>query len=320
MSMTAIIIDKVKKILADTVFDINAVVFCSTLGIAVLMTIVSVVITKCRIVMFDVDQTQMSTLFTTTAQIVGGLYGLTLTAYVFFVDKFRDSTKDDETLYDATNAVLSNLFAGLISISILCEVIIVTSLFGIANLSRLSSVEYWLINENVLIFVLEIVAILFFGVQLLDPKKLDKELNRMKRADDKKNSTQNAPAKKENVAEFFELYNKLEADILSIAQHYVPVDFLKGRAGKPGIIRGLQILNESQIINNNVRVLIDDLRKYRNSVAHGLECSVTDSRLEEVRNIESAMGQISLLLAERKENTEDWENAIKRLYDLSSQL
>lgn len=61
MSMTTIIIDKVKKILADTVFDINAVVFCSTLGIAVLMTIVSVVITKCRIVMFDVDQTQMST-------------------------------------------------------------------------------------------------------------------------------------------------------------------------------------------------------------------------------------------------------------------
>lgn len=32
------------------------------------------------IVMFYVDQTQMSALFTTTAQIVGGLYGLTLTA------------------------------------------------------------------------------------------------------------------------------------------------------------------------------------------------------------------------------------------------
>ena len=37
-------------------------------------------IAKCRIVMFYVDQTQMSALFTTTAQIVGGLYGLTLTA------------------------------------------------------------------------------------------------------------------------------------------------------------------------------------------------------------------------------------------------
>ena len=57
-----------------------AVVFYSTLGIAILMTIASVVIAKCRIVMFYVDQTQMSALFTTTAQIVGGLYGLTLTA------------------------------------------------------------------------------------------------------------------------------------------------------------------------------------------------------------------------------------------------
>lgn len=256
----------------------------------------------------------------TAYQIVGGLYGLTLTAYVFFVDKFRDSTKDDETLYDATNSVLSNLFAGLISISILCGLIIVTSLFGIANLGRLSAVECWLINENVLVFVLEIVAILFFGVQLLDPKKLDKELNRMKRADDKKNSTLDYPPKKENVAEFFELYNKLEMDISSIAQHYVPMDLLNGRAGKPRIIMGLQILNENQIINNNVRLLIDDLRKYRNSVAHGLECSVTDSRLEEIRNIESAMGQISQLLANKKERTEEWENAIKRLYDLGSRL
>lgn len=214
--MPTTIKDKVKKIITDTIFDINAVVFCLTIGIAVFLTIASVVIAKYQIVMFDVDQTQMSTLFTTTAQIVGGLYGLTLTAYVFFVDKFRDSTKDDETLYDATNSVLSNLFAGLISISILCGLINVTSLFGIANLGRLSAVEYWLINENVLVFVLEIVAILFFGVQLLDPKKLDKELNRMKRADDKKNSTLDDPPKKENVAEFFELYNKLEVDILSI--------------------------------------------------------------------------------------------------------
>lgn len=318
--MPTTIKDKVKKIITDTIFDINAVVFCLTIGIAVFLTIASVVIAKYQIVMFDVDQTQMSTLFTTTAQIVGGLYGLTLTAYVFFVDKFRDSTKDDETLYDATNSVLSNLFAGLISISILCGLIIVTSLLGIANLGRLSAVEYWLINENVLVFVLEIVAILFFGVQLLDPKKLDKELNRMKRADDKKNSTLDDPPKKENVAEFFELYNKLEVDILSIAQHYVPMDLLIGRTGKPGIIRGLQILNENQIISNNVRLLIDDLRKYRNSVVHGLECSVTDSRLEEIRNIESAIGQINLLLADKKEKTEEWENAMKRLHDLSSQL
>ena len=91
--MPTTIKDKVKKIIADTIFDINAVVFCLTIGIAVFLTIASVAIAKYQIVMFDVDQTQMSTLFTTTAQIVGGLYGLTLTAYVFFVDKFRDSQR-----------------------------------------------------------------------------------------------------------------------------------------------------------------------------------------------------------------------------------
>lgn len=50
IGMSTTIKDKLKKIITETVFDINAVVFYSTLGIAILMTIASVVIAKCRIV------------------------------------------------------------------------------------------------------------------------------------------------------------------------------------------------------------------------------------------------------------------------------
>ena len=318
--MPTIIKDKANGIVSGTAFDANAVVSWLTLGIAVCLTIVSVSITVCHVVMFDVDQTQMSTLFTTTAQTVGGLYGLTLTAYVFFVDKFRESTKDDETLYDATNAVLSNLFAGLVSISILCGVIIVTSLVGVANLGKLADFEYWLINENVLLFVLEIVAILFFGVQLLDPKKLDKELNRMKKIDSKKNWIAAVTRQRGNVAEFFEQYNKLEDDIFFIANYYLPNGTLNEKASKPRIIRGLQIMNARQIVNRNVMILIDNLRKCRDILIHGSEFSVTDERMDEVRKIGSLISEVRKLLEDKKEGTVEWEMTIKKLYDLGNQL
>lgn len=318
--MPTIIKDKANGIVSGTAFDANAVVSWLTLGIAVCLTIVSVSITVCHVVMFDVDQTQMSTLFTTTAQTVGGLYGLTLTAYVFFVDKFRESTKDDETLYDATNAVLSNLFAGLVSISILCGLIIVTSLVGVANLGKLADFEYWLINENVLLFVLEIVAILFFGVQLLDPKKLDKELNRMKKVDSKKNRIAAVTRQRGNVVEFFERYNKLEDDIFFIANYYLPNGTLNEKTSKPRIIRGLQIMNARQIVNRNVMILIDNLRKCRDILIHGSECSVTDERMDEVRKIGSLISEVRKLLEDKKEGTVEWEMTIKKLYDLGNQL
>lgn len=41
IGMSTTIKDKLKKIITETVFDINAVVFYSTLGIAILMTIIS---------------------------------------------------------------------------------------------------------------------------------------------------------------------------------------------------------------------------------------------------------------------------------------
>lgn len=318
--MPTIIKDKANDIVYGTAFDANAVVSWLTLGIAVCLTIVSVSITVCHVVMFEVDQTQMSTLYTTTAQTVGGLYGLTLTAYVFFVDKFRESTKDDETLYDATNAVLLNLFAGLVSISILCGLIIVTSLVGVANLGKLADFEYWLINENVLLFILEIVAILFFGVQLLDPKKLDKELNRMKKVDSKKNGIAAVTRQRGNVVEFFERYNKLENDILFIANYYLPNGTLNEKASKPRIIRGLQIMNARQIVNGNVMILIDNLRKCRDILIHGSECSVTNERMDEVRKIGSLISEVRKLLEDKKEGTVEWEMTIKQLYDFGNQL
>ena len=42
---------------------------------------------------FLLNENQLLYLFSSMAQIIGSVFGLTLTAYVFFVDKFRESAK-----------------------------------------------------------------------------------------------------------------------------------------------------------------------------------------------------------------------------------
>ena len=93
---------------------------------------------------YFLNENQLLYLFSVIAQVIGGLFGLTLTAYVFFIDKIKDSARDDETLYDATTALLSQCFHRLILIATVCGITIflclcfnrntvISRLFGASN-------------------------------------------------------------------------------------------------------------------------------------------------------------------------------------------
>ena len=77
-----------------------------SMGIA---TVLSVILSACCDALFVPNENQLLYLFSAMAQVIGGVFGLTLTAYVFFVDKFKESTRDDDTLYDATTAILNRI-------------------------------------------------------------------------------------------------------------------------------------------------------------------------------------------------------------------
>lgn len=147
-------------------------------------TVLSIIFTK-HIHLFILNENQLLYLFSAMAQVMGSVFRLTLTAYVFFVDKFRKLTNGDDTLYDAVIALLNSYFQSLIVLVAVCAVVIILCVIGIIDLQNGMEIYSFIINESVQIFVIGIIAILIFGIMLLNPGKLDNKLKRMKKRAEK---------------------------------------------------------------------------------------------------------------------------------------
>ena len=102
----------------------------------VVATILNAIFFASETTIFLLNENQLLYLFSAMAQVIGGVFGLTLTAYVFFVDKFKESTDGDDTLYDAATSILSRYFRTLISLAICTGVIVLLCVFGIINLHQ----------------------------------------------------------------------------------------------------------------------------------------------------------------------------------------
>lgn len=153
---------------------LNPFVIILTLSL-VIATFLSIILSW-KFTIFVLNENQLLYLFSAMAQVIAGVFGLTLTAYVFFADKFRESTSGDDTLYDATVTLLKRYFYILAMLAIVCGTVIALCIFGIIDLYNWMKVYSFIINETVLLFIVGIVAILAFGAILLDPEKLDKAL------------------------------------------------------------------------------------------------------------------------------------------------
>lgn len=168
---------------------------------------------------FFLNENQLLYLFSTIAQVTGGIFGLTLTAYVFFVDKFKESSRDDSTYYDATSALLKRYFYILILIAFICGITIFFSIAGIITLHNLNVIYSFIINESVLFFLIGIIVTLTFGVMLLDPEKLEKEITVLqKRAEEYYHNTSSDA--NGDFRDFLKTYNKLEHLIIQFSDIY----------------------------------------------------------------------------------------------------
>ena len=84
------------------------------------------VILDCFFPLLEYAPDAVSSVMSTCSEVLAGLYGITLTGYIFFADRFKDTSRDDESLYDAVQALLLryNHLAGFISLMCLvCTVL-----------------------------------------------------------------------------------------------------------------------------------------------------------------------------------------------------
>lgn len=295
----------------------------SGFGVAVLLsctiaTVLSIIFAK-YIHLFILNENQLLYLFSAMAQVMGSVFALTLTAYVFFIGKFKESTDGDDTLYDATSALLNSYFHILIVLAAVCGIVILTCIAGIIDLHNWMQIYPFVLNEAVFLFSIGIIAILLFGVMLLDPDKLYKELKHMKK-DAEKNDPYSAKKDPGSFTDFLRTYNLLEQLIKDFANSCMDQQsvFTYGsRNKKPQIIQALEELNRHEFINGVLLEEINTFRIYRNGLVHGVDFEVTEDVCKRILEIYSTLENAYDVFRKNGKYSEEWRIAIRKIYDLT---
>ena len=204
----------------------------------------------------------VSTVMSTCAEVLAGLYGITLTGYIFFADRFQNTSKEDESLYDAVQALLLryNHMAGFISLMCLACIVLGEGivLYGANTLLPQGLYRFW-VNETLLLYFLTFDFILYFVISVLDPHKVSR-ISTQKKAKLSEDVVPGDPEK------FIEDWAAIEEAIQQLKDKLIRDVRLVPGAGKnkPQIVHALEILRNYGRISSGLWRKLDKLRQYHN--------------------------------------------------------
>lgn len=244
------------------------------------------VILDCFFPLIDYAPDPVSSVMSTCSEVLAGLYGITLTGYIFFADRFKDTSRDDESLYDAVQALLIryNHLAGFISLmclvcTVLAEGIV---LYGENTLLPAALHRFW-INETLLLCFCTFDLILYFVISVLDPHKVQ-------RISSQKKAKLSEDTVSGNAEEFMAVWGQIEDNLLALREELISkVRFVPGARGKPQMVQTLEVLRNYGRINMNLWRKLDKLRQYHNLSLHDVNMAVSQEMCDLANNVLSEL-------------------------------
>ena len=254
-------------------------------SLAVLMGIVQVlVILDCFFPVLEYAPDAVSSVMSTCSEVLAGLYGITLTGYIFFADRFKDTSRDDESLYDAVQALLLryNHLAGFISLMCLICTVMAEGivLYGTNRLLPMGLYRFW-INETLLLSFGTFNLILYFVISVLDPHKVER-ISKQKKSKISEDTTAG------DIGEFMALWEEIEDNLLALREELISkMRFVPGAnaKGKPQLVQTLDILRNYGRISMNLWRKLDKLRQYHNLSLHDVNMAVSQEMCDLAKNV-----------------------------------
>ncbi len=254
------------------------------LSFGILAAVVQIlVIADCFFPLINYDPDPVSSVMSTCSEVLAGLYGITLTGYIFFADRFKDTSEDDESLYDAVQALLIryNHFAGFISLMCLLCIVLAEGvvLYGTNTLLPQGLYRFW-VNETLLLCFCTFDLILYFVISVLDPHKV-KRISSQKKAKLSEDQTNGDPE------EFMAVWGEIEQNLLSLREDLIKtMRFIPGAGkSKPQLVQTLEVLRNYGRINLNLWRKLDKLRQYHNLSLHDVNMAVSQEMCDLARDV-----------------------------------
>lgn len=216
----------------------------------------------------------LMSIVSTCAEIIAGLYGITLAGYTFFLSRIDALMASDATL-DYVVGSIKNRFKSLIWYITFC--VLMTLLISITlmyypapSVEDMSFFYRLFCNEFVVFVIFSIGLILYYSVLVVDPNCIEKEARKLKK---KMGGRFAAPG---NAVEFISLYDKIEETCNSLLPEAV-LHQLHENKGKHFELT-LELLREQNLL---LLPLIHDLTR----IHRYYECVVNTSPMSVSRDM-----------------------------------
>ncbi|MCD8085445.1 MAG: hypothetical protein LUF28_03820 [Clostridiales bacterium] len=237
----------------------------------------------------------------TGASVVAGLYGITLTGYIFFLNQLQRNGDEDETLYDPIRLLKQNYNRAAILLSILTLISLLTNgfllLYGTEN-TLLSDTAYrFLLDETLWCTIAALLAIVCFILMVVDPDKIQRISRRYKTRID---GADNVPG---SLDQFLRDCEEMEDIILeltlqagaSLSPKHLADRWKQKAVVSTDLLKGLELMNDS--IWEDVSLI----REYRNYALHASDHSVSRQMCDFAASVKEELRQT--LEDVRAENT-----------------
>lgn len=240
------------------------------------------VILDCFFPLIEYAPDAVSSVMSTCSEVLAGLYGITLTGYIFFADRFKDTSASDESLYDAVQALLLryNHMAGFISLMCLVCTVLAEGvvLYGTNTLLPQGLYRFW-VNETLLLCFCTFDLILYFVISVLDPHKV-RRISSQKKAKLSEDQTSGDPE------EFLAVWDEIEQNLFALREELVSqMRFIPGFGkGRPQIVQTLEVLRNYGRISMGLWRKLDKLRQYHNLSLHDVNMAVSQEMCDLARN------------------------------------
>ncbi len=252
-------------------------------GVALLLSLTTSLWGATRNLIF-LNESQILYLFSTSAQVLAGVYGLTLTGFIFLRNELSREELEDETLADAIDSLKHRYYALLIFITIL-----VLATFALSNLaiSSESSDRHMLntvmINSGQSFFAASLAAISYFIFDIASPKRIEVASKALQDIVD----PTHAVSTKGSLEDFLRNYNQIEMLLADygLSSSLTTASYSAKSNRRPSNARLAEILVRNERISKSLFTRIRDLITLRNSIIHGADPVVSPNLVETSRQV-----------------------------------
>lgn len=233
--------------------------------------------------MFKLNENQIFYLYSTSSQVLAGIYGLTLTGFIFLRNELSREEIEDDTLSQVIQKLKKRYFVLLLYITFL-------SIFSLFMSNIVISLEKGmpkllntiLMNVTQSSFIISLITISYFIFDITSPDKIKKESEIIQKDVDPISEKD----EEGNLESFLRNFNQLESIIQKYGQFYQSeINNNSINRRRISNVRLIEFILKAEKIDYDLFYEIKNLISLRNSIVHGAQPKVSKRIVDESERV-----------------------------------